>query len=256
MTDTEQLLRRTVKQAAALDPKRIEDTIVATAGDWPGGGSTEAVTGGGLSDPTVLAVLRRIDFPPGDDTRDLVVLNRAVAGYITAISSITRKTSSITRPATWTEATTTARQLLDDGIITTALDVGTNITADILRAHDHVTTLQRVHDGHCAHPPDTFTRVMQSETGCRSCARFGGDTKRVTKMLCQWCWRQVQDLDQLGDPVELQTDRNCWPSEAMWRAKQDGRTADLMRQWQDWLRSHNLNPIDVHRRRQQRRTAC
>lgn len=105
-----------------------------------------------------------------------------------------------------------------------------------------------------AHPPSQYQQDRTTQW-CRNHARLGVQEKRHTRALCRWCWRQVQDLEPLGDPVLLQLDPLLWPSDEMLRAHIDQRVKDTSAHRRDWLVSLGLDPIQVHNRRQKRRSA-
>lgn len=267
---TADLLESSITKAMLLDPERIEDIIRDTAGPSLGG-SGEPVSGGGIGNPTMNAALRPIiaadnirerwerdvidaleagtrppprpAMPrPSDDLADIPKLHRAVRAFIDAGNRIWSACDSGPIAEDWDDAVKGLDMLCQTGTILTALDVGTKITGAIYTVQEAVLTVQRIHDGHCPHAPDMLTRTMEAKSGCRSCARIGVDTPRSTRLLCRSCWRDVQDLGELGEPVELQTDPNNWSSLEMLRARADGRRVDLMRERQAWLRGHGVDP--------------
>lgn len=269
---TAALLDATIAKAMLLDPVEIEHIIRETSGPAMGGGG-EPVSGGGIGNPTMNAALAPIiaadnvrerweravldalvagmrppDRPaiprPVDDLADIPKLERAVAKFVNASQRIWRACWSGSAPVDWDEAVKDLHTLSEAGTVLAALNVGAKVTSAIYDAQDAVLTVQRIHDGHCPHAPDMLTRTMENKSGCRSCARIGVESPKSTRLLCRSCWRDVQDLAELGEPVELQTDPNRWPSLDMLRARADGRRVDGMRAKRDWLESHD---VDVRR---------
>jgi len=277
------LLEAAIAQAMLLDPDQIEETIHDTSGPAMGG-SGEPVSGGGIGDPTALAALRPIiaadnvrekwerdvvnalaagmkppqrpAMPrPVNDLVDIPKLHKAVEKFLMAHRIIWTACHSGTPATDWDDAVKDMHMLCELGTVADALRTGSRITSAIYSAQDAILTIQRIHDGHCAHAPDLLTRTMEAKSNCRSCARIGVDSPRTTRLLCRQCWRYVQDLTDLGEPVELQTDPNCWPSEAMLRARVEGRTADVNRHCRDWLVGHGLDPRTVLASRRGRRAS-
>lgn len=236
------LFAATITKAMLLDPAEIEKVIRATAGPSLGGGG-EPVSGGGIGNPTMNAAIRALTSPSKttDDLADVPKLHRAVAGFVDATNAIWRACWSGPVAVDWDDAIKGMDHLLQMGTVRHALSVGTKIAPAIYNAQDSVLTVQRIHDGHCPHAPDMFIRSSQAKSSCRSCIRVSIESPRSTRLLCRSCWRDVQQLAPIGEPVELQTDPNCWPSVEMLRARADGRRVDLMRERQAWMTSHGID---------------
>ena len=217
----------------------IESVIRSTAGGWPGGGSGEPVSGGGLSDPTASAAIRRLTTPGRDDLADLAALHREVARFVAAVGAISRKCVAAPMPTNWDEAITDAN-LLSTEVIEAALDVGVDLWRDVDRAFGAVVTIQRIHDGHCRHKPDGFVKIATSEPVCRSHARIG-DYDRPRYRDFQVC-RTCHDLiAEIGNPSELDKDPDAWPTIDVLREyahmENTGMRVDYRRVRQAWIES-------------------
>lgn len=218
-------------------PEAIRAVIYDTAGGWPGGGSGEPVTGGGMSDPTSTAAIRAITSTARDDTADLVNLEHAVAKFVTAVGAISHKCKG-DRPDTWPEAVKDCHLLDSAGMIQAAADVGVDLFRDVDRAHDAVTTIRRIHDGHCPHIPDDGAKLMTGDPICLSHARIGDyDRPRYGRLhVCQHCYDMMESVCR---PAENHSDSEWWPSVEMLRAHADkertGKRADYNRERALWV---------------------
>ena len=243
MTDTtSDLFARCVNQAMTLDPDRIEAVIRNTAGGWPGGGQSEPVSGGGTSDPTASAAVRRLSSADPDyDLRDLAALELATDGYIASASRIIKLCSSAAKPEDWDEATKLGHLLHEQGQIQAAIDVGIDLTREVFRLHDYVTTVQRIHDGHCAHKADDTAKLATGDPICLSHARIGDyDRPRHGKHhVCKTCYDL---LAAVGHPSELHHDPDAWPPDDLLREhahmEMTGKRMDYIRERQRWVESH------------------
>ena len=200
------------------------------------------------------------DAPPQplrrrDGRDDLLALRRATDRALDAIAALNAECCDAGQPDTWDEAIKDAHLLHEQGYLRAAVDVGRNVDAWALRFAHAIDTVRAVHDSWLPHAP-TQGLAEENHAWCRSHERIDVKRPRVTRLLCQQCWRDVQDLETLGAPVELQNDPAMWPSEAMLEAREAGRRVLFGKEQQRWLLAHGLNPADVHRRRQDRRTAC
>lgn len=244
-----------VVRAVALDPDDYRSVIADHDTPYPGG-SGEPVSGGGISDPTMNTALRAVLDEDGNLRRsDTQPLDSATARAVHAIGDLAGRCSDATPPASWGGAVHLAAMLDELGMVQAAIDVGVAVKAPVERFEKAVSDVERIRDRCYGHAP-TPNQSNATSQSCRSHLRIGTDVPRVTRMLCQWCWRQVQDLEPLGDPVELQLHPDTyWPPEAMLRAHAAGSVADVSRHRRDWLVGLGLNPLAVHNRRQQRRSA-
>jgi hypothetical protein len=171
----------------------------------------------------------------------------------------------------WDDATKDAHLIAEHRngeTLRAALDLGRNVTYWLDRYSHAIDTVRAVHDTWLPHAPAQGL-AEANQPWCRPCQRiklYNGEPllrQRVTKVCCQRCWRDIQDLegfvlDANGHPipaVELQNDPAMWPSEAMTKAREDGRRVLADRERQAWLRGHGADVSEVQRRRQERR-AC
>lgn len=249
MTDAKQFAD-VIAKAMRYDPDEIEATIRDLAVPFPGGAG-EPVAGGATSDPTANAVIANLTRRgPNRDLTDVFKLHVAEAAFVRNIAHIADATSSMEPPDTWAEALVAGNYLVELDVVAAAIGVGVRLRRHIDRAADAVDTVQRVHDGHCAHEPPPSVAELNT-SWCRPHLRIGVNRKRISKMCCQMCWRDISDVaDVLGLPaVELQLDPKFWPSEAMQRARADGRRVLFGKERQSWLRGLGVDPVDVERRR-------
>lgn len=241
-----------VVRAVALDPDDYRAVVAEHDTPYPGG-SGEPVSGGGISDPTASAAMLTL-LETGTRRSDLVPLQSATARTVAAVADLARRCTDTRPPRNWHDAIQLANLLDELGTVQAAIDVGVSVTRPVDDFHDAITAVERIRDRCYGHAP-TPNQSNATSRSCRNHLRIGVEVPRVTKMLCQWCWRQVQDLEPLGDPVELQLDPNVWPNEPMLRAHANGSVTDVTRERRDWLVGHGLEPLAVHNRRQQRRSA-
>lgn len=199
---------------------------------------------------------------------DLLALRRATDRVLDAVSALNAECCDAGTVEDWDAALKDAHLLASQGYITAALDVGRHIDHWLIRFAHAVDTVRAIRDSWMAHrAPEGLAE--ENQPWCRSCLRIelsNGDRlrrTRHTKMCCQRCFRDIQDLegyvlDDQGHPipaVELQMSPAYWPSEAMTKAREDGRTVLLEKERTKWLRSHGADVSEVHRRRQERRSA-
>jgi hypothetical protein len=193
---------------------------------------------------------------------DMLALNRAATRVLDCMATLNAECCDAGQPDTWAEALQDAHLLLETGTLQAAIDVGRHIDATALRFCFAVDTVRAVRDSWMAHDaPQGMAETNQA--WCRPHLRIDVKRPRVTKVCCQQCWRDIRDLegqvlDDHGRPipaVELQTDPTNWPSEAMQRAREDGRRVLFEKEQAAWMRSRGVDPHQAHQRRQQRRSA-
>jgi hypothetical protein len=187
---------------------------------------------------------------------DMLALNKAATRVLDSIATLNAVCCDAGQPDTWAEAIHDANLLAETGMLQAALDVGRNVDADAIRFAHAVDTVRAIRDSWMAHQaPQSVAEA--NYVWCLSHARLNLEEKRSTRKLCRWCYRHVEDIAEFSDrtAVELQEDDTCWPSEAMIRAKEQGRPVLYDKEHQAWLRSHQIDPRIAHQRRQQRRSA-
>lgn len=248
----------------------VDDGLRATSydGDRIAGGS-------GKSHPERMLEARNPEqFPPDDPNkpprtrrsstapRDRARLEQAQENAIDAIAALNAECCDAGMPETWEEATTDANVIHETGMLKAAIDVGRDVERWAMRYVHAIDTVRAVHDAWMPHEPPQGL-AEENIAWCRPCLRIDEKRKRITKVCCQRCWRDILDLegfitDDDGEPipaVELQLQPRYWPSEAMGRAREQARPILVDRERQAWLRSHGINPATAHQRRQERRSA-
>lgn len=225
-----QVERRNPGQFPTKDAKGNEDNWEAVRGQWDS---------------------RSHGLRAGDE---LLRLKRATDRAMEAISALNAECCDAGQPDTWEEAIQCANILEQQGYIQAAIDVGRNVDSAAMRFVHAIDTVRAVRDSWMAHAPAQGL-AEANYAWCQSHGRIGAEEKRTTRKLCRWCWDQMADLAELGEPVVLQEDTANWPSEGMLRAMAEGRLVDVKRERNDWIRSRGLNPERVHQRRQMRRGA-
>ena len=186
---------------------------------------------------------------------DMLALRRATDRALDAIADLNDMCCSRGHPSDWDAALKDAHILCDTGYLQAALDVGRNADAPVIRFSHAIDTVRAVRDSWMAHQPQEGLGLVEREGLCRSHERIGVKRPRVSRLLCQQCWRDILDLEQLGEPVELQMDPGNWPTETMLKAREDGRTVLLQKERQTWLRHHGVDASRVQDRRRERRGA-
>lgn len=185
---------------------------------------------------------------------DLLHLRRATDRAMDSISALNAECCDAGQPDDWDDALKCAHLLDETGTLAAAIDVGRDVDSWALRFAHAIDTVRAIRDSWMAHAPAPSV-MEENYAWCRNHAKIGAEEKRTSRMLCRWCWEQIGDLAELGEPVVLQEDQQHWPSEGMMRALADGRMVDVKRERNDWLRGLGLNPERVHQRRQLRRGA-
>lgn len=232
---------KAVAQAATLEPDRIEHTIRTLAEPFPGG-SGEPTSGGNISDPTASTVVARLSVAerggnPDRELADIGKLNTAVANFVRHVAAVADATTDMDAPATWEEAITAGHFMIELDVITAALGVGVRLGRTIDRTAESVLTVQRIHDGHCAHPPDPFAQLAGEEI-CLSHARIGDyERSRHGKLcVCKVCYDMMA---KVGPPAEAHNDPDAWPSITLLRAhahmELTGQRVDYRREVSVWV---------------------
>ena len=191
-----------------------------------------------------------------DGRRDQIDAQRAYTAAWDAIAALNAIIADAGEPRTWPDVVTDANVLaeLDGGHRVGAwldLDEG-DVTPHVVAFVRSVERLAGIWH-HWRSAPPTQAQQDGAHQHCRNHAQIGMRVQKRSKALCQWCWRQMLDLEPLGDPVELQLDPELWPPADMLRAHAEDRPVDVSQHRRDWLVSLGLDPIQVHNRRQQRR---
>lgn len=222
-------------------PDAIAAIIRTTATSHTRSAGGEPVTGGGIGDPTSAAALRAIARPQRDELRDILRLDIEVAFAVAATARITRNCTSDPAPHNWPTMIATVRQLRSRKLLEAAIDVGVDLLRDVGRYHDAITTIARIHDGHCAHTPDDTAKLATGDPVCMSHARIGDyDRPRYRQhRVCRVCHDL---LAQIGNPSELDNDPDAWPPVELLREYADmertGKRVDYRRMRSDWIERH------------------
>lgn len=243
-------------QAMELDPDAIRTSIRTTVDDglraarYDGAGGRSADTS---SHPERQALNTRRD----PSWADLAAVDHHEARFVTAVAELAIRSHSHGAPETWAEAVKDAHLLAEmDAIGVLERIPGEKPARWVHQAGDALHDLELIARRHLTRIPTDFDRNHESvnDATCRNHLRIGASEKRATKMLCDWCYRHVGDLELagLGPAVDLQHDPAMWPSEGMLRA--EGRVA-LGRERRDWLVSHGLRPLEVDRLRSSKRAS-
>ena len=239
--NTAVLFATTAAKAMLLDPRHIADTIQDTASTWPGGSSGEPVSGGGTSDPTATTAISRLTSTRRDtDASDLAQLGRSVDAAVRAVATIASRCRAGKPPQDWHQAVKDAHLMAELRIVQSALDVGVEIGRPVFDFHDAVLTIQRIHDGHCAHLPDATAKLATGDPICLSHARIGDyDRPRWRNHhVCRTCHDL---LAEIGNPSELHNDPDAWPAVELLREHADmertGRRVDYRRERTAWIES-------------------
>lgn len=257
-----------IYRAILAGSQEVDDGLRAANYDGERGGATTA------THPERVLAQRHPDQFPNDDhpdgwetvkgkwggrtdraADDLLALRRATDRVLDAISSLNAECCDAGTADDWDEALQHAHLLANAGYVTAALDVGRHIDHWLLRFAYAIDTVRAIRDSWMPHAPQENLGLIQREGWCRSHQRIDVQRPRVSRLLCQQCWRDIQDLEQLGAPVDLQTDPAKWPSEAMLRAREEGRRVLFDRERQAWLRSHGVSVQQVQQRRRERRAS-
>jgi hypothetical protein len=192
---------------------------------------------------------------------DLYRLSKASERIVEAVSSLLAEVLDTGCPDlteyAWDDAIKDAHLIAEHNngeTFTAAVDLGRHVIKWVDRFTNAVDTVRAIRDSWMAHDPSQGL-AESNQAWCRPHLRIDIKRKRVSAVCCQQCWRDIQDLEQLGAPVDLQRDPKNWPSEPMLRAREDGRTALFQKERQAWLRGHGVDLSRVAQRRQERRSA-
>ena len=265
-----------ISRAILAGTPEVDDGLRAASYDG------DRVTGGTSQSPVERMVALRNpdqfpkDNPDATDTRtkaprtrgggnragdDLYRLSKASERIVEAVASLLAEVLDAGCPDMddyrWDDAVKDAHLIAEHNggeTFTAAVDLGRRVTYWADRFTNAVDTVRAIRDSWMAHDP-TQGLAESNQAWCRPHLRIDIKRKRVSAVCCQQCWRDMQDLEQLGAPVDLQRDPANWPSEPMLQAREDGRTVLFQKERQAWLRRHGVDLQRVAQRRQERRSA-
>lgn len=263
---------REIAKAIMTGSDEVDDGLRAASYD------TDRISGGTSgSHPERMLAQRHPDQFPRDDqdqdvkgrwgapsnrsADDLLRLSKASERAVDAIAALNAECCDAGVPDTWDEALHHANTLHEAGYLLAAIDVGRDVDAWALRFSFAVDDVRAVRDSWMPHAPAEGL-AEENRAWCRPCQRLDIKRQRITKMCCQRCWRDVLDLegfilDLHGAPipaVELQLNPAYWPSEAMGRAREDGRRVLLDKEKRDWMLSLGVDIRAAYNQRQARRS--
>lgn len=273
-----QTLQATLDRATRLDPPAIARAILADAVDDGMRASTLEARVSGSGDKTSIQERRVMDPTlSGPHLDHMIRLNKHGQRFLDAISELNAEVLDAGTADDWDEAISDAQMMLEvqhgpserqAAVVVTALlygqpttapcvsscvhrfemaqAIGRNVEGPVEAARLAVAEVASVADRYFAHAPRPSDSA-RSDLWCRAHLQIGAKRQRDTRLLCRWCWRQVQDLAVLGDPVELQMKPDLWPDDPMLRAHVDQRYRDVGAYRRDWLLRLGVDPARTRR---------